>query len=451
MRLSILQKVTGGRLYGAERKITAVKTDSRFVQNGCLFAAIKGERVDGFDFISDLDKSFDNIAYLCDRRPDSINNPALVVDDVIKAIGDIARYHLTHQSAKKIAVTGSVGKTTTKDFITCALSACTSVLAEPGNHNNELGLPLLALKTRPWHKAAVFEMGMRGPRQIKYLASIVRPDIGVITNIGISHIELLGSKENILKAKLELADALGERPLVLNGDDGMLFGARDKVKNPVYYGIENESCLYRAVNISERGRISFDIKEQDELYPVTLSVYGRHNIYNALAAFAVGRIMGFAPQKLITGIESFKGDGVRQNIKEIGGITILDDAYNASPDSVKAALSVLAQMDGPKTLVLGDMLELGECSVEEHEKIGHTAITSGVSRLVTIGPLAEYAAKAAGGKIQCASFENTGDALAWLLKNVAKGDKILFKGSHALGLDGLIKDFEMGWISGERH
>ena len=445
MDLCQIAKCTGGTLYGdGGRPVLSVKTDSRLVTNGCLFAAIKGERVDGFDFIKKLDKDFDNIAFLCTKKPQNTKNPAVVVTDVIKALGDIARLYLGGLELVKIAVTGSVGKTTTKDFIASALSACLKVHSLSGNRNNELGLPLTALEANKNHKAAVFEMGMRGLGQIAYLCSIVNPDIGVITNIGLSHIELLGTKQNILNAKLELSTALKDRPLILNGDDSLLFGARDRVQNPIFYSVDNPDCQFRAVNISDENGICFDIQHKGKLYPVKLKVPGRHNILNALAAFAVGRTLGLEAQKLIKGIESFKGDGVRQNITQLNGITIIDDCYNASPDSVKAALSVIKPMPGRKTFVLGDMLELGSCAEAEHKKIAKLALEAGVNRLVCIGPLAKLAAKESGGQIECITFEKADMALGWLLKNTKNGDKILFKGSHAVGLDNLVKAFKKG-------
>ena len=209
MKLTLKQIAgrTGGTLHGADMTVHGLETDSRNVKSGCIFAAIKGARADGFDFIKDLD-STDNIAYLTDRAPENVRRPYIIVGDVIRAVGDVAALHLESIPAKIVAVTGSVGKTTTKNFIAAALNECMSVHFSKGNRNNELGLPLSALGAEASDDAVILEMGMRGFHEIEYLCSIARPDIAVITNIGISHIELLGSRENILKAKSEIIDAL---------------------------------------------------------------------------------------------------------------------------------------------------------------------------------------------------------------------------------------------------
>ena len=438
MKLTLKQIAdkAGGALYGADMTVTKLVTDSRKVSEGCIFAAIKGARADGFDFIADLDKT-PNIAYLTDRQPSGVKNPYVLVTDVITAIGSVAALYLDTLPAKRIAVTGSVGKTTTKNFIASALSECMQVHFSKGNHNNELGLPLSVLETKESDAAVVLEMGMRGFGQIKYLCQIARPDIAVITNIGISHIELLGSRENILKAKSEMIDALSPNGVaVLNGDDDML-AALNTDKKTLRFGIENEYCDIRALNIVDN---SFDIKYNGKLFPVTLAVEGRHNIYNALAAVSVGIALGCDISKLIRGIQSFEGDGKRQNIYEFDGLRIFDDTYNASPASMAAAMEVMRGYEGRKVLVLADMLELGDYSAAAHRALADNVRLLGASVVICIGEQMRNLYNALGD-VTAYHCENNAQALEVIMQHVKPGDNILFKGSQSMNVAGLLESF----------
>ncbi|MBR6793140.1 MAG: UDP-N-acetylmuramoyl-tripeptide--D-alanyl-D-alanine ligase, partial [Clostridia bacterium] len=350
--------------------IKKVVTDSRQVEEGCLFAAIEGERVDGHRFIPTLDDSFENIAFLGSKRPEnSTKNPCFTVEDVYFALGLLAKAHLQELSAKIIGVTGSVGKTTTKNFILSALSPAMQVSGTLGNMNNELGVPLTGLAVSEEDRAAVIEMGMRGLGQIDYLTQFITPDLAVITNIGVAHLELLKSRENIAKAKLELVDALPvDGRALLNGDEPLLYGARAD-RNCVYFGFSAHND-YRAEK-AEGNR--FTLCYPDGSMEITLQVEGEHQIMNALAAFGVGHLLGVDPQLLKAGIEAFTGDGRRQFTEVVGGVTVIDDTYNAAPDSMAAALKVLASKPARRIAVLGDMLELGDCSQAEHYKIGRIA------------------------------------------------------------------------------
>lgn len=441
LTLKEIAQKTGGVLHGGDVTVTSLEIDSRRVKNGCIFAAIKGARADGYDFIPSLD-GLENIAYLTDRAPKSVKNPYIVVPDVIRAIGDIAALQLEKLSAKTVAVTGSVGKTTTKNFIAAALSACMRVNYSKGNHNNELGLPLSVLETCEEDCAVVLEMGMRGFGQIEYLCGIARPDIAVITNIGISHIELLGSRENILKAKCEIIDALPpDGTVVLNGDDDMLQTVCTD-KKTLRFGIENESCDIRAVNIVDN---SFDMLYGGKSYKVRLAVEGRHNIYNALAAVAVGITLGCDVNRLISGIEAFEGDGKRQSIYEFCGLRIFDDTYNASPASMAAAMSVMSGYDGRKVLVLADMLELGDYSADAHRGLAENIRALNASVVVCIGNEMRNLYNALGDvtAFRCADNSQARDVL---MQNVKPGDNILFKGSQSMNVAGLLKDFKEEWV-----
>lgn len=438
LTLNEIAAACGGSLHGENTRVTELVTDSRKAERGCLFAALKGEKSDGFDFIAGLEGK-EGVCYLCDREPANAKNPYIVVPDVLRAVGDIAKLHLKRMSAMRVAVTGSVGKTTTKDFIAAALSACVRTHSSKGNFNNELGLPLSALGTDKSDGALVLEMGMRGFGQIEYLCGIAPPDVAVITNIGVSHLELLGSRENILKAKCEITDGL--RPggtAVLNGDDDMLKDLKLPVKT-VFFGIENEKCDIRAVNIVDN---SFTAMIYGREYPVKLSVEGRHNIYNALAAVAAGAALGFSPGELIRGISAFAGDGQRQNIIESGGLTFFDDCYNASPASMKAAMEVMSKHPGRKVLVLADMLELGDLTESAHRGLAEDIRKLSPAAVICIGEYMKYLCDELPEAVHC---ENAEEAMRALHSLVYKGDCILFKGSNAMNLAGLLSRFKLEW------
>ena len=442
MKLTLKQIAdkTGGVLHGPDMTVTRLVTDSRQVETGCIFAAIKGARADGFDFIAELDV-MPGIAYLTDRPVLDAVNPYIIVPDVLRAVGDIAALHLDTLHVKKIAVTGSVGKTTTKDFIASALAQCMRVQYSKGNHNNELGLPLSVLETSESDDAVVLEMGMRGFGQIKYLCQIARPDVAVITNIGISHIEHLGSRENILKAKSEIIDALAyDGVAVINGDDDML-QTLSLDKKTFRFGIENKSCDILARNIVNN---TFDLVYADQVRHVELSVCGRHNIYNALAAAAVGIALGCDIDRLICGVESFSGDGKRQNIYEYKGLRIFDDTYNASPASMSAAMQVMSGYEGRKVLALADMLELGSYSKQAHRQLAHDIKKLGANEVICIGTEMKHLFNELGD-ISAHYCTDNSEALDVLVKCVRPGDNILFKGSQSMNVAGLLDDFKGVW------
>ena len=436
-KLSQIANAVNGTLIGCDITATTLVTDSRKVKTGSIFAVFKGARVDAFDFIPELDKE-EGVCFLTDRAPKDVKNPYILVDDVLLAVGKIANLYINTLGAKRVCVTGSVGKTTTKNFITSALSECVNVHAAIGNRNNELGLPLTVLDITDSHEAVVLEMGMRGIGQIEYLCNIARPDVAVITNIGISHMELLGSRENILKAKSEIIDALDDGGIaVLNGDDDMLKTLKP-CKKTLRYGIDNNDCDIVATDVVDN---KYTLNVLGKKYPVTLSVLGIHNVYNSLAAVAVGIALGYDIQKLIRGIENFKGDGSRQNIYLWNGIRIFDDTYNASPDSMCAAMSVMSGFEGEKILVLADMLELGEKENEFHAGLKDAVIGCGAKTVFCIGARMKHLYDALEN-VEKYHFLTGADALE-TLKSVAKqGDNILFKGSNSMRLCDVVKQFK---------
>lgn len=434
LSVSAIAKAIGFLYDGPEFDVTRYVTDSRQVEEGCLFAALKGERVDGHSFIPDLDRTHKNILFLVSEVPKVIlQNPCLVVEDVREALGRIAKAHLKKMPAKIIGVTGSVGKTTTKNFILSALNAAISASGTAGNMNNELGVPLTALAVGEQNQAAVIEMGMRGLGQITYLTQFIRPDIAVVTNIGVAHLELLKSRTNIARAKLEMVDALGEGGIaLLNGDEPLLYGARPNHKC-LYFGFSAHND-YRAEEICGT---SFTLRYPQGAISITLQVEGEHQIMNALAAFGVGHLMGIDPQLLKQGLEAFAGDGRRMFTETVGGITVIDDSYNASPDSMAAALKVLAAKEGRRVAVLGDMLELGSFEQQGHRQVGALCGELKIDAVLAVGAASKDIYRALPATVEGHYVASRADAFDALMQVVRPGDTVLFKASNGMNFQAL--------------
>ncbi len=415
--------------------IEAYHTDSRKVAEHTLFAALVGERVNAHDFIPALDGQYEEIVFLVSEPPaEPTKNPCIVVKDVREALGRIAKVHLEVLSAAVIGVTGSVGKTTTKNFILSALAPAMQVSGTAGNMNNELGVPLTALAVSESDRAAVIEMGMRGLGQIEYLTQFVIPEIAVVTNIGVAHLELLKSRENIARAKLELVDALPEDGVaLLNGDEPLLYGARPD-KKCFYFGLKPYND-YRAEEIDGS---SFTVCYPDGKLRISLQVEGEHQIMNALAAFGVGHRLGVDAMLLKQGIEAFSGDGRRMFTETVGGVTVIDDSYNAAPDSMAASLKVLAAKSGRRVAVLGDMLELGAYEAQGHKEVGTLCGTLGIDTVVCIGERARLIYDALPPQTEKYYF---GDRASVQLPDdlVQSGDTVLFKASNAMNFTALAK------------
>lgn len=432
--------------------IRNVSTDTRSIEIGSFFIALKGERFDGHDFIVKARQlgaagclvQRDLTEEEC-RQLDSEEFAVIQVEDTLKGLGGIATAFRRLFEGRVCAVTGSVGKTSTKDMIASVLSRQFVVQKTLGNFNNEIGLPMTILGLREEHTALVTEMGMRGQGEIDYLAAIARPYIGVITNIGVSHIERLGSKEAILKAKMELAEHI--RPggiLVLNGDDPLLQGIESTENYTVQtFGIENEEADFVGKNIridasGEYTEFELHMKAMPyEIYNVKINVPGKHNIYNALAAVCTGLGFQMNISDIIDGIGDYTPSGMRQTVSvSKSGFRIINAAYNASPDSMKAALLMLHDIpcQGKRVAVLGDMLELGEASVTYHEEVGRYVEDYEIDLLVTIGELAKYIARGAGQTetLCCEAIEETVVKLKELLH---PEDVILVKASRGMRLE----------------
>ncbi len=421
----------------AEVSFLGANNDSRNVQPGQLFIALKGVR-DGHDFIP---MALENgaAAVLCTHCDGDF--PAIVVEDTRLALGQIAREERKRLNMKVVGITGSVGKSTTKEMIAAVLSTTYRVAKTPENHNNDIGMPMAILSIPEDTQVAVLEMGMNHFREISYLTSIALPDLAVIVNIGTMHIEHLGSKEGILQAKLEILEGLqAGGSILLNGDDEMLWRVRSHLKVPaVYFGEENEESAVRAFHIKrlEKG-LSFDVQTPGEEFPVTLALEGRHYVLDALAAVSAGLNLGVTPGNIAQALDHFRNMAGRQEVVNVKGYTVIKDCYNAGPESMAAALAVLGEKAGRRIAVLGDMLELGLRAPAEHYRIGRIAAEH-ADRLLAYGPNGSRVVSGAitgGLPANRAKAYDDRQSLVEDLRLLAKpGDVLLFKGSHGMHME----------------
>ncbi len=428
--------------------ITGISTDSRKIRPGDLFIPLIGENFDGHDYIA---RAFENgAAATLSQKPatDFPDRIVISVGNTLMALQALAARYRSRFSIPFTGITGSVGKTSTKEMVACALGTRYNVLKNEGNLNNEIGVPLTVFRLDASHEAAVVEMGMSGFGEISALTSIVRPKVAIITNIGISHIEKLGSRQNILKAKLEILEGLEPGGLlILNGDDSLLGGARDLLKvRTVSYGL-NEDVDYQAVNVRSHGigGIDFDIRVTTGEYTVHVPAPGIHNVYNALAAIAAGIELSVPIKDIIDGIAQFRTGRMRMDIIGANGLTVINDAYNASPQSVKAALDVLDELECSRRIaVLGDMLELGEWSVQAHTQTGTDAAGCRLDYIVTVGADAAHIAKGAVAagfpEDHAVSFTTNGEALEFLTRTLKQGDAVLVKGSRGMKMEEIVQE-----------
>ena len=444
---------TGAVLTGPAREFSGVTTDSRAVKQGDLFVALAGGNFDGHSFCAKA-VELGAIGVLVAKPvevPEGI--AVLTVQDTLQAFQQLARaYRRSFPGLKVFAITGSNGKTSTKDLLAAALGAKYKVIKTQGNFNNEIGLPKTLLNITGETEMAVVEMGMRGLGQIAALCAIAEPDSGIITNVGETHMELLGSMENIGKAKSEIVVNLPEDGFaVLNGDNSYVVAAAAKTKAKVVYFGLSEKCDYRGSNIKTVGMgTSFTCTEKatGKSVEVNLQVIGEHNVYNALSAIAGAACYGISLEASAKALAGARLTSSRQEIVEIGDIMFINDAYNASPASCEAALKTLAEAKkvrkNSRTIaVLADMLELGAISEEAHRRVGRWAVEYGVDFVLTFGQEAAYisdeVAKLGGKTRHCENLLAAENVLRVLAD---KGDIILLKGSNAMHVDKCLSLFK---------
>lgn len=427
----------------SDAEISDICIDSRSISPGCLFFAIKGENFDGHDFVRTV-LDMGAAAAVCSRAVNGVEKPIIMVKDTRIALMQLAAYNRAKYDIPVVGLTGSVGKTTTKNMIAAVLSTQYNTLATEGNLNNDIGVPRMCLRMNSSHDAAVLEMGMSHFGEISRLTKIVQPTVGLITNIGVSHIENLGSREGILKAKLEILDGMKENaPLVVNGDDDMLVSGTELLtRRVIMYGIENENADCRAVDIVQTEQsISFKLKYRQASYNVELPVIGLHNVYNALAAFVCGVLAGVKPAMCVEGLRGYVPDGRRQKIVNKYSMTFIEDCYNASPDSISASLAVLQGMKcrGRRIAVLGDMLELGSYTRKAHHECGVLAARRDVDILLAYGTNAIYYIEGAGADVKSRLYDDKKTLAEDLAGILREGDTVLFKASRGMKLEEVIE------------
>ncbi len=427
-----------------DAEIRDISTDTRHLPEGCLFLALRGARFDGHDFVQQALEA-GAVAAVTDTQIGDL--PCVVVENTGQALLDIAGYYRDMFDIPLVGVTGSVGKTTTKEMIACVLSEKYTTLKTAQNLNNEIGMPKTLFGLTKEHGAAVIEMGMNHFGEISRMSRSAKPTIAVITNIGYSHIENLGSQEGILKAKLEMLEGMAaDAPLIVSADDPML---RDlKLERPVLtYSVMGENApvgveVYAADIKEDDGVTTFTIHHAENSILAVLPTVGIHNVKNALAAYIVGILAGMTPQEIVCGLAKYQPTGNRQNIKEKNGQTVIADCYNASPDSMRAALGVLGNYpcEGRKIAVLGDMLELGVHSETLHAKVGEMAKNAGIDMLFCYGTAARGIAENAGSDLEAFCTDDADVLTEQLRKTLKEGDCVLFKASHGMHLENVISN-----------
>ena len=428
-------------------RVSRMQSDSRKVRSGDLFVALKGAKADGHDF-AETAINHGAVAALV-SRPISEKLPSIEVEDTLRAYGEIAAGYRKLTGVKVVGITGSVGKTTTKEMTASVLEAAYHTAKTEGNHNNNLGLPMTIMDMPENTEVAVLEMGMNHSGEMEYLSDIARPDLAIITNIGTMHIEHLGTREGILQAKLEIMRGMPDDGAgVFNGDEPLLWNIRAIGKHKkYYYGIENHACDVNATDIVELDDgVRFVVHGFGQQFELFVPMLGRHAVYNALAATTVGLLLGVKAEKIQARFSSFHNTGMRQKIYVKNGVTIIEDCYNAGPESTEAALDVLAgiKTDGRRIAVLGDMLELGNRSAAEHYRIGRLAVGK-ADLLLTYG---EHSVRTLTGAItggmnhKNTDHFDTHEDMAHMLKmRVSEGDVVLFKGSRGMRMEKVLQLF----------
>lgn len=419
-------------------EVCGLEKDNRNVKPGDLFVAIRGENFDGHDFVN-LAAESGAVAALVEREIPNCPIPTLRIEDTVRGLQAIARGYRSEFSPHVVGVTGSVGKTTTKEMIASVLSEKYNTLKTIGNYNNEIGLPFTVCNLKREHEAAVIEMGMNHFGELSRLTRVAQPDIAVISVIGESHIEFLGSKEGILRAKLEILEGLApDGCVVLNGDDPMLWALAGTLPfETIYYGVKNpEVQVFGAARSETLEEIRFTVREIPGAEFV-IHCGGEHNLQNAMAAIAVGRKLGLSPEELRRGLDAFENTGMRQKVMEVGKKTIINDSYNANPDSMRAALTVLGDAPGRRIAVLADMLELGAHAADAHRALGRFAKEKADILFVTGAMRACVAEGAEGADVR--TFDDA-DALTDALKRTWRdGDTILVKASRGMRLERVVE------------
>ena len=442
---TLLAGLTPAERISEGQMIPLVTTDSRQAAPGCVFVAFPGEKFDGHDYAAKALEA--GAAWVVLNHPvDGVpEEKTILCPDSYQAMMRMGANYRAQYSPKVVGVTGSVGKTTTKDFCAVALSALGSTIKTEGNQNNELGLPRTLFQIGADTRYAVLEMGMNHAGEIGRLSRCAKPDVAIITCIGLSHIGNLGSQENICKAKLEICEGMAEgAPLVLNYDDEFLRKAQLPAHvRPVWYSMTSqEADVYASAIRQEDDGMSFLLDDAENgCFMVHIPALGRHNVANALAAYCAASQLGLTPKEAIQQMKSFRQTGMRQQMVDSHGVRLIEDCYNANPNSMQAALAMFKDYPCKRRFaVLADMLELGDEARAAHEEVGRLVAQSGIDVLITYGELARRTATVAAAKgvrtIHANNYDEIGEFLA---KAARPGDAVLFKGSRAMALENAVE------------
>lgn len=432
--VSDIAGITGGVLFGdGNIPVGEIVIDSRLIKEGDLFAAFKGEKVDGHDYIgAALDKGAS--CCLVERMPDERGGNIILVDDVQHAIEKIGTACRKKISIPVIGVTGSVGKTTAKEMVYAVLSQRWNVLKTDGNHNNQIGVPMTLSRIEREHEAAVIEMGISGFGEMSLLASMARPTVGVFTYIGHAHLEFLHDLDGVFKAKTEMLDYMDEdAPLIINGDDEKLIRLKNR-RNVISFGL-GEGCDVRAQDIAVHpdGSTSCTIKYQNKKIDAFIPAYGQHMVYAAAEGAAAGFVMGLTCDEIRNGIAAYKTVGRRGAVTDTGFITLVDDCYNANPDSMNCAVDSLMKMRGRHVCVLSDMREQGEDSPKMHAAVGEYIKNKGVELVLAYGEMSRFLCEKAGER--AVYFDSKEELIEQLPRYIKKGDCVLVKASLGMHLE----------------
>ena len=437
-----------GKIYikGSDTEINAVSTDTRKLEKGNLFIALKGENFNGNEYITLASEKGASLCIVDEIKfkDEEINNytTVILVENTKEALLDLAMYYRSKLLVKIVGITGSTGKTSTKDLTAAVLSSKYKVFKTKGNFNNEIGLPLMMFQIDNSYDIAILEMGMSNLGEIHRLARVAKPEVAIITNIGVSHIENLITRENILKAKMEITDFFNKSGiLVLNGDNDLLNTVKSKDYNIIKIGIENGREYIAKDILLEENSISFEVEEKNEVdhHRIFVDVPGKHNVLNSLLAIACGRILNLCYEDIAEGIKNLETTSMRLDIVRGEKFTIVDDCYNASPDSMIAALDVLINLKGRKKIaILGTMKELGDKAYEAHKKIGEYAKEKEIDLLITVGEFNKAFSEGFSNLNKHIPCINDEEAFNSIKEHICEDDAVLVKASRSMKFEAIV-------------
>ncbi|MGU8475692.1 UDP-N-acetylmuramoyl-tripeptide--D-alanyl-D-alanine ligase [Clostridium perfringens] len=440
----IVKATKGALLKEADvKEIKAVSTDTRKIEEGTMFIALKGENFNGNNYVLDAFNKGAKIAIVdevkCDLNELKEDVALIKVQNTGRALMDLAKFYREKLGLKVVGITGSAGKTSTKDLVAAVLSDKYKVFKTKGNFNNEIGLPLMILELDSTYDVAILEMGMRGLGQIRELAEIASPDLGIITNIGISHIEILKTRENILKAKMEIATFFDKNnTLVVCGNDDFL-GALPEAEYKIVKTGVGENFEIGAKNIAlEELSSKFTVYDGEKEEEFSLDMPGEHNISNLMLGITIAKELGVSFEEMKRGLKNIEATSMRLELIKKDGFSILNDCYNSSPVAVKSAIDVMKNIEGKRRIaVLGTMRELGHKSEEAHEEIGKYAKENGIEKVLCFGDFSENIKEGYGEG--CTVYKNKEELINDLLNIICEGDIILVKASRSLKFEEITK------------